>query len=107
MRPNQCPVDAASASASVACERDPVSAPGGAREADAVGGLSFADVPRLELDQFLAQLVNRAEDVMAAQERLRGLLRANALVASELSLPVVLRQIVEAARGLLGARYAA
>ena len=31
---------------------------------------------------------------MAAQERLRGLLRANALVASELSLPVVLRQIV-------------
>ena len=44
---------------------------------------------------------------MAAQERLRGLLRANALVASELSLPVVLRQIVEAARGLLGARYAA
>ena len=44
---------------------------------------------------------------MAAQERLRGLLRANALVGSELSLPVVLRQIVEAARGLLGARYAA
>ena len=44
---------------------------------------------------------------MVAPERLRGLLRANALVASELSLPVVLRQIVEAARDLLGARYAA
>src|SRR5271167_2204617 len=69
--------------ASVARGRDPVSAPGGARAADAVGGLSFPDVPRLELDQLLAQLVNRAEDVMAAQERLRGLLRANALVASE------------------------
>jgi len=48
-----------------------------------------------------------AGDVMAAQERLRGLLRANALVASELSLPVVLRQVVEAAWGLPGARYAA
>jgi signal transduction histidine kinase len=42
-----------------------------------------------------------------AQERLRGLLRANALVADDLSLPVVLRQIVRAARDLLGARYAA
>jgi hypothetical protein len=48
-----------------------------------------------------------AGDVMAAQERLRGLRRANALVASELSLPVVLRQVVEAARGLPGAQYAA
>jgi signal transduction histidine kinase len=64
-------------------------------------------VPRLELDQLLVQLVDHAEDVMAAQQRLRGLLHANALVASELSLPAVLRQIVEAARGLLGARYAA
>ena len=42
-----------------------------------------------------------------AQGRLRGLLRANALVAGDLSLPVVLRQIVESARDLLGARYAA
>jgi hypothetical protein len=45
--------------------------------------------------------------VLAAQGRLRGLLRANALVAGDLSLPVVLRQIVGAARDLLGARYAA
>ena len=37
----------------------------------------------------------------------QGLLRANALVAGELSVPVVLRQIVEAARELVGARYAA
>ena len=53
------------------------------------------------------QLVDRAGDVLAAQGRLRGLLRANALVAGDLSLPVVLRQIVSAARDLLGARYAA
>src|SRR5271165_7321511 len=79
----------------------------GAGAADAAGGLGFPDVPRLELDQLLVQLVDRAGDVLATQGRLRGLLRANALVAGELSLPVVLRQIVGAARDLLGARYAA
>src|SRR5512142_2623213 len=81
--------------------------PGGARVADAGGGLRFPDVPRLELDQLLEQLVERADDVRAAQGRLRGLLRAYALVASDLRLPVVLRHIVTAARELLGARYAA
>ena len=78
--------------------------PGGAGSA---GELGFPDVPRLELDDLLVQLVGRASDVQAAQGRLRGLLRANALVAGDLSLPVVLRQIVVAARDLLGARYAA
>src|ERR1700722_12543058 len=79
----------------------------GVGAADAAGGLAFPDVPRLELDQLLVQLVDRANDVLAAQGRLRGLLRAHALVAGDLSLPVVLRQIVGAARDLLGARYAA
>ncbi len=87
--------------------RDRGPAPGGARAADAAGGMSFPDTPRLELDQLLVQLMDRADDVLATQGRLRGLLRANALVAGELSLPVVLRQIVAAARDLLGARYAA
>ena len=82
-------------------------AAGGAGAADAASGLGFPDVPRLELEQLLVQLVDRAGDVLAAQGRLRGLLRANALVAGELNLPVVLRQIVSAARDLLGARYAA
>ena len=81
--------------------------PVGARAADAVSGLGFTDIPRLELDQLLVQLVDRADDVLATQGRLRGLLRANALIAGELSLPVVLRQIVAAARDLVGARYAA
>jgi two-component system, NarL family, sensor histidine kinase DevS len=76
-------------------------------EAGTVEDLSFPDVPRLELDQLLGQLIERAHDVLAAQGRLRGLLRANAAVAAELSLPVVLRRIVEAARELLNARYAA
>ena len=71
------------------------------------GELSFPDVPRLELDELLEQLIHRADDVLATQGRLRGLLRANAAVAADLSLPVVLRRIVDAARDLLGARYAA
>jgi signal transduction histidine kinase len=78
-----------------------------AEQAGSSAGLSFPDVPRLELDQLLGQLVERADDVLAAQGRLRGLLRANAAVAAELSLPVVLRRIVDVARELLGARYAA
>jgi len=81
--------------------------PDGTRAADAAGGLGFPDVPGLELDQLLVQLRDRADDVLAAQGLLRRLLRTNALVAGELSLPLVLRQIVGAARDLLGARYAA
>jgi signal transduction histidine kinase len=82
-------------------------APGGAGAADAAGALAFPDMPRLGLDELLVQLVDRANDVLAAQGRLRGLLRANALIAGDLSLPMVLRQITSAARDLLGARYAA
>ena len=77
---------------------------------DAAGrgeALQFPDTPRLELDQLLEQLRDRAEDVLATQGRLRGLLRANAAVAADLSLPVLLRHIVDAARDLLRARYAA
>jgi signal transduction histidine kinase len=69
--------------------------------------LAFPDLPRLELDQLLVQLVDRAQEVMAAQNRLRGLLRANQLISGHLALPELLRGIVEAARELVGARYAA
>jgi signal transduction histidine kinase len=96
-----------SAAAPRASDPDPAAGDAGARAAEAAGGPGFPDVPRLELDQLLVQLADRADDVRATQGRLRGLLRANALVAGELSLPVVLRQIVGAARDLLGARYAA
>ena len=43
----------------------------------------------------------------SAEDRLRGLLAANRSVVSELALPAVLRRIVEAARTVAGARYAA
>jgi hypothetical protein len=61
----------------------------------------------LKLDQLLGQLVERAQEVMATQGRLRGLLRANQVIIGGLALPTVLRRIVEAARELVGARYAA
>ncbi|MGZ8750821.1 MAG: GAF domain-containing protein, partial [Pseudonocardia sp.] len=69
--------------------------------------LTFLDLPRLELDQLLAQLVDRVQEVMATQNRLRGLLRATQAVTSGLSLPMVLHRIADAARELVGARYAA
>jgi len=72
-----------------------------------VGRLSFPDLPRLELDQLLEQLIDRAHEVMNTQERLRGLLRASQTVTGDLALPTVLRHIAEAAKDLVGARYAA
>lgn len=66
--------------------------------------LRFPDLPRLELDALLGQLVERAQEVMATQGRLRGLLRANQMVTGDLTLPVLLRRIVGAARDLMGAR---
>jgi signal transduction histidine kinase len=69
-------------------------------------GLTFADRPRLEFG-LLGQLVERANEAMATQERLRGLLRANQLIISDLAIPAVLPRIVEAARDLVGAQYAA
>jgi len=68
--------------------------------------LRFPDVPRLALDQLLLQLRDRADDVLATQGRLRGLLRANAVLASDLSLPSLLERLVEEACGLLQAQYA-
>ena len=74
---------------------------------DHVTELTFPDLPRMELDQLLRQLVERAQEVMAPQGRLRGLLRATQMINGGLTLPVVLHRIAEAARELVGARYAA
>jgi len=79
----------------------------GAGEAWHTGALEFEDGPRLELDQLLKQLVGRAEDVIATQGRLRGLLAANKMIIGDVALPVVLRHIVAAACQLVQARYGA
>ncbi|MBM7797132.1 signal transduction histidine kinase [Microlunatus panaciterrae] len=75
--------------------------------ADEALTLTFPDVPQLELEEVIGQLTARAQDVLAAQGRLRSLLRANAKIVSDLSLPALLRHIVVAARELVQARYAA
>ena len=67
----------------------------------------FVQVARLELDELLEQLVARARDVQDTQGRLRGLLRANLEVARGVDTDEVLRHIVDAARVLVNARYAA
>jgi GAF domain-containing protein len=74
---------------------------------DPVSGMRFPHAARLELDEVLEQLVARARDVQDSQGRLRGLLRAYLAVARAGDLDVVLRHIVEAARQLVNARYAA
>lgn len=77
----------------------------GEPQALAPGG--FPSVARLELDELLEQLIARARDVQVSQGRLRGLLRANRLVAAAVDLDDVLGHILEAALTLVDARYAA
>ena len=72
-----------------------------------VAEMTFSQVARLELDELLEQLVLRVRDVQDAQGRLRGLLHAYLAVARADNLDTVLRHVVEAARALVNARYAA
>ena len=74
---------------------------------DDSGRLVFPDAPRLELDELLIQIIVRAEEVLATQGRLRGLLAANRTITADLTLPTVLRRIVEAGCQLVRARYGA
>lgn len=71
------------------------------------GQVLFPQIARLELDELLVQLVDRAQEVLGTQGRLRGLLAATRAISGHLPLPALLRQIPEAARDLVGARYAA
>jgi two-component system, NarL family, sensor histidine kinase DevS len=67
----------------------------------------FPQIARLELDDLLTQLIERAQDVLETQGRLRALLSATRAVSEDLSVPLVLRRIVESACQLIGARYGA
>ncbi len=69
--------------------------------------VTFPQIARLELDELLEQLVERAQDVLNTQGRLRGLLGATRAISSDLSLPVLLHRITESACELVGARYGA
>ena len=73
---------------------------GGARQI--LGG-----VADLRLDELLRGLQGQLQNVITARDRLGGLLEAVVTIGSDLSLPVVLRHIVEAAVQLAEARYGA
>lgn len=71
------------------------------------GDVTFPQIARLELDDLLEQLVERAQDVLNTQGRLRGLLAATQAISQDLSLDILLRRIIESARDLVNARYGA
>ncbi|MGR0219738.1 GAF domain-containing protein [Agromyces sp. ZXT2-6] len=61
----------------------------------------------MELDRALRDLVERADEVMRTQGRLRALLTATQAVVEQIELSEVLRRIVEAAVQLVDAQYGA
>lgn len=63
--------------------------------------------PRSPIDALIRELVDRADEILGAQARLRGLLDAVVTIATDLSLPAMLRRIVRAACDLADARYGA
>jgi signal transduction histidine kinase len=64
-------------------------------------------LPHLRLDDLLAELQVRLQAVLSTRDRVQALLEAVVAVGSQLELETVLRQIVEAAVGLVDARYGA
>jgi signal transduction histidine kinase len=61
----------------------------------------------LRLDSLLRQLTERTAEALVPQERLHLLLSAVVSLASDLSLPDVLRRVVESSCSLVGAQYGA
>ncbi|TCO62246.1 GAF domain-containing sensor histidine kinase [Actinocrispum wychmicini] len=71
------------------------------------GDRMIPDLSQLRLDALLRELLDRAAEVLESQDRIHRLLDAVVSVASDLSLPDVLRRIVQSSIDLVGARYAA
>ncbi|XVV02429.1 sensor histidine kinase [Actinosynnema sp. CA-248983] len=65
------------------------------------------DANAARLDGLLRQLTDRTAEVIVSQERMHRLLDAVVSLASDLSLPDVLRRIVESSCSLVDARYGA
>ena len=69
--------------------------------------VGFPDAPRSELERTIGELIERAQQVLRTEGRLRSLVRANSLVVADLDLAQVLRRIAEAAVELVDAQYGA
>jgi len=67
----------------------------------------YLPIPQLRLDDLLAELQARLQNVLDTRDRSHALLEAVVAVGTNLDLEVVLRQIVEAAVRLIGCRYGA
>src|ERR671926_1888741 len=74
------------------------------REAPSLG---LTPLSRVRLDELLQEMLDRVGEVVTSRERLRALLDAVVAIGSDLDLHSTLRRIVEAACGLVGARYGA
>ncbi|MBO0821505.1 MAG: GAF domain-containing protein, partial [Nocardiopsaceae bacterium] len=72
---------------------------------DDAGGEAL--LPRLRLDDLLAELQSQLGTVLATRDRMRGLLEAVVAIGADLELEATLRRIVEAAVGLVDARFGA
>ncbi|WP_026204481.1 GAF domain-containing protein [Actinomycetospora chiangmaiensis] len=70
-------------------------------------GLVFPGAVRLELDDLLDQVIARAGELKSVQGRLRSLLAATQYVAERLELDELVQRLVDSARALVGARFAA
>jgi signal transduction histidine kinase len=64
-------------------------------------------IPQLRLDELLAELQSRLQNVLATRDRAHALLEAVVAIGTHLDQEVVLRQIVEAAVRLVDCRYGA
>jgi signal transduction histidine kinase len=76
-------------------------------QADRPAPADVAASPQLSIERLMAQLMERASEIITSQQRMRALLAANQSIVGDLALPVVLRRIVGAAATVAGARYAA
>lgn len=69
--------------------------------------IKLPEAPKLEIEMLLSQLTERTHEVMSTEARLRDLISASNTIVSDIDLSTVLTRIVEVARRLLGAEYAA
>jgi len=64
-------------------------------------------LPQLQMDELLLELQARLQMILATRDRMHGLLQAVVAIGSRLDLESTLKRIVEAAVGLVDARYGA
>jgi signal transduction histidine kinase len=69
--------------------------------------LGLTALSRVHLDELLQEMLVRVGEVVTSRERLRALLDAVVGIGTDLDLRSTLQRIVEAACGLVGARYGA